>query len=114
VRDLVSDSGWRQAPRLRDLTEITFGASVFQIDGTVVPVADVNLGAGETVFFEHHVMLWKDENVFMSVMTAPGGMKRLVGDLPFVLSVAFPGMPRVNWWSCPSTRASSSTSARTP
>ena len=88
MRDLVSDSGWRQAPRLRDLTEITFGASVFQIDGTVVPVADVNLGAGETVFFEHHVMLWKDENVFMSVMTAPGGMKRLVGDLPFVLSVA--------------------------
>ena len=88
LRDLVTDSGWRQAPRLRDLTEITFGSSVFQIDGTVVPVADVNLGAGETVFFEHHVMLWKDENVAMSVMTAPGGMKRLVGNLPFVLSVA--------------------------
>jgi len=88
VRDLVTDSGWRQAPRLRDLTEINFGASVYQVDGTVVPVADVNLGAGESVFFEHHVMLWKDENVAMSVMTAPGGMKRLVGDLPFVLSVA--------------------------
>jgi hypothetical protein len=47
-------------------------------------------------------MLWKDENVSMSVMTAPGGMKRLLGDLPFVLSVArgtgagviFPGCPR--------------------
>jgi uncharacterized protein (AIM24 family) len=84
----VTDSGWRQAPRLRDLTEVAFGASVFQIDGTVVPVADVNLGAGESVFFEHHVMLWKDETVYMSVMTAPGGAKRLLGSLPFVLSVA--------------------------
>ena len=88
VRDTVTDSGWRQAPRLRDLTEVTFGSSVLQIDGTVVPVADVNLGEGDSVFFEHHVMLWKDEHVFMSVMAAPGGMKRLLGDLPFVLSVA--------------------------
>jgi uncharacterized protein (AIM24 family) len=88
VRNLVTDSGWRQAPRIRDLTEISMGDSVFQIDGTVVPVADVNLAAGDTVFFEHHVMLWKDENVAMSVMTAPGGMKRLLGTLPFVLSVA--------------------------
>ena len=88
VRDTVTDSGWREAPRLRDLTELAFGASVFQIDGTVVPVADVNLGSGESVFFEHHVMLWKEESVFMSVMTAPGGAKRLLGTLPFVLSVA--------------------------
>ena len=29
-RDAVSDAGWRQAPRLRDLTEINFGGSVFQ------------------------------------------------------------------------------------
>ena len=88
MRDAVTDSGWRQAPRLRDLTEVTFGGSVFQIDGTVVPVADVNLGAGESVFFEHHVMLWKDEAVAMSVMSSPGGAKRLLADLPFVLSVA--------------------------
>jgi uncharacterized protein (AIM24 family) len=67
---------------------VVFGNSVFQIDGTVVPVADVNLAAGESVFFEHHVMLWKDETVYMSVMTAPGGAKRLLGTLPFVLSVA--------------------------
>ena len=88
MRDVVTDSGWREAPRLRDLTEVTFGATVFQVDGTVVPVADVNLGAGESVFFEHHVMLWKDEQVAMSVMSSPGGAKRLLANLPFVLSVA--------------------------
>lgn len=88
LRDVVSDSGWRQAPRLRDLTEVAFGNSAFQVDGSVVPVADVLLGAGDSVFFEHHVMLWKDETVPMSVMTAPGGMKRLLGTMPFVLSIA--------------------------
>lgn len=88
VRDVVTDSGWREAPRLRDLTEVRWGSSVVQLDGTVVPVADVDLGSGDSVFFEHHVMLWKDERVRMSVMTAPGGLKRLLGNLPFVLSVA--------------------------
>ena len=33
-------------------------------------------------------MFWKDATVPMSVMSTPGGAKRLLGDLPFVLSVA--------------------------
>jgi uncharacterized protein (AIM24 family) len=88
TRDTVTDSGWRSAPRLRDLTSFSIGGTTIQIDGTVVPVADLNLGAGESVYFEHHAMLWKDEETSMSVMDAPGGMKRMLGTLPFVLSVA--------------------------
>jgi uncharacterized protein (AIM24 family) len=88
VRDAVSDSGWRQAPRLKDATRIPFGASTVEIDGRVVPVLEVSLDPRDTVFFEHHVMLWKHDSVPMSVMTAPGGARRLLGDLPFVLSVA--------------------------
>ena len=75
---MVTDAGWRQAPQIRDLTEIRFWSSVAQVDGTVVPVVDVELGAGDGVFFEHHVMLWKDENVAMSVMDTPGGAKRIL------------------------------------
>jgi len=88
ARNTVSDSGWRAAPQIRDLTEIRFSESVCQIDGVVVPVAEFNMGGADTVFFEHHVMLWKDETVGMSVMSAPGGAKRLLANLPFVLSVA--------------------------
>ena len=88
ARDKVSDSGWRQAPRLRDLTELGFGASSIQVDLGVVPVAEISLDPSDTVFFEHHVMLWKDAGVPMSVMSTPGGARRLLGDLPFVLSVA--------------------------
>jgi uncharacterized protein (AIM24 family) len=88
VRDLVTDSGWRQAPKLRALTEIQVGGSKCQIDGTVVPVADVDLAPGDWVYFEHHVMLWKEDRVAMAVMDTPGGMKRIFAGLPFVLSVA--------------------------
>jgi uncharacterized protein (AIM24 family) len=84
----VSDAGWRQAPRLRDLTQIHFGSSTIQVDGDMVPVAELALDAADSVFFEHHAMLWKDETVPMSVMDTPGGAKRLLGDMPFVLSVA--------------------------
>ena len=87
-RDRVSDAGWRQAPRLRDLTQIHFGSSTVQVDGDMVPVAELALDAADSVFFEHHAMLWKDETVPMSVMDTPGGAKRLLGDMPFVLSVA--------------------------
>ena len=88
VRDMVSDSGWRQAPRLRDLTELHWSASSCQLDTGVVPVAEINLAPQDSVFFEHHVLLWKDEMVPMAVMSTPGGAKRLLSGLPFVLSVA--------------------------
>ncbi len=89
TRDRVTDSGWREAPRLRDLTEIGFGnGSTIQLDTGVVPVAELALAEGDNVYFEHHVMLWKDDRVPMTVMTSPGGARRLLGDMPFVLSVA--------------------------
>jgi uncharacterized protein (AIM24 family) len=88
VRQAVSDSGWREAPRLRDATQIHFGSSTIEVDGRVVPVAELRLDPVDSVFFEHHVMFWKDDSVPMSVMNTPGGARRLLGDLPFVLSVA--------------------------
>jgi len=88
VRDAVTDSGWREAPRLRDLTQFHWSASGCQLDAGVVPVAEVTLAGEDTVFFEHHAMLWKDETVPMSVLSTPGGARRLVSGMPFVLSVA--------------------------
>ncbi|MCW2523386.1 MAG: hypothetical protein JWO63_1721, partial [Frankiales bacterium] len=89
TRDRVSDSGWREAPRLRDLTEVGFGAgSTIQLDTGVIPVAELNLAEGDSVYFEHHAMLWKDDRLPMTVMSTPGGARRLLGDMPFVLSVA--------------------------
>ncbi len=88
VHDVVTDSGWRQAPRLRDLTEFHWASSTCQLDAGVVPVVEITLNPADSVFFEHHTMLWKDETVPVAVMNTPGGAKRLLSGMPFVLSVA--------------------------
>ena len=82
---LVTDSGWREAPRLRDMSEFHFGNSTCQVEGEIVPVAELNLGAGDSVYFEHHVLLWKDENVPVSAMNTAS---RSFGGMPFVVTVA--------------------------
>jgi uncharacterized protein (AIM24 family) len=88
VKNVVSDSGWREAPRLRDMSEVKFGNSTCQMEGEIVPVAEISLAGGDSIFFEHHVMLWKDENVRMDVMPLTGGIKRALAGMPFIISVA--------------------------
>ena len=88
IRNLVSESGWREAPRLRDMTEIRFNSSTCQVEGEIVPVAEINLDPGDSVFFEHHVMLWKDASVPLSIMSLAGGMKRVLAGMPFIISIA--------------------------
>jgi uncharacterized protein (AIM24 family) len=88
IRNVVSESGWREAPRIRDMTEIQFSASSCQVEGEIVPAAEINLGPGDSIFFEHHVMLWKEERVAMSTMQLAGGFKRAFAGMPFIISVA--------------------------
>jgi uncharacterized protein (AIM24 family) len=88
VRDKVSDSGWREAPRLRDMTEFRFSASTCQVEGELVPVAEIALSPQDGVYFEHHVLLWKDESVPLSSMPMAGGMKRTLGGMPHIVTVA--------------------------
>jgi uncharacterized protein (AIM24 family) len=84
----VTDAGWTDAPHLRDLTKFSFSNSTCQVDGEIVPVAEVGLAEGDAVFFEHHVVLWKEPSLAISVMDVGGGMQRMVGGMPRVLIVA--------------------------
>ena len=88
IRNLVSESGWREAPRIRDMTEIHFSSSTCQVEGEIVPAAEINLGPGDSIFFEHHVMLWKEPHVPLTLMSLAGGMKRAFAGMPFLISVA--------------------------
>ena len=51
IKNLVSESGWREAPRIKDMTEIHFGQSTCQVEGEIVPVAEINLGPQRLGFF---------------------------------------------------------------
>lgn len=87
-KNLVTDSGWTEAPRLRDMTEFHFSNSTCQIEGEIVPVAEMALAPGDSVFFEHHTMLWKEAQVGMSALNTGGGVKRMLGGMPHIVSVA--------------------------
>ena len=87
-RNKVSDSGWREAPRLRDMTEFRFSGSTCQVEGELVPVAEINLHPQDALYFEHHVLLWKDETVPLSSMNTGGGLKRSIGGMPHIVTVA--------------------------
>jgi uncharacterized protein (AIM24 family) len=76
------------------MSEMKFGSSTCQVEGEIVPVAEITLGGGDSIFFEHHVLLWKDETVRMDVMPLTGGIKRALAGMPFVISTAS-GMGRV-------------------
>ena len=88
IRNLVSDSGWREAPRIKDMTEIHFGQSACQVEGEIVPVAEITLAQGDAVFFEHHVLLWKDDALPVTVMPLQGGVKRAFAGMPFIVTLA--------------------------
>ncbi len=88
AHNLVMDSGWREAPRLRDMTQIGFGNSTCQVEGEIVPVAEMSLAQGDGVFFEHHAMLWKDPTVPVSAISTGGGMSRMLGGMPYLVTTA--------------------------
>ena len=92
----VSPSGWAQLPGRKDMAKLQFGNSFCQIEGTYVPVADMKLAPEDSVYFTHHVLLWKDPQVNITTMSMRGGWKRLFAGLPLIMTQAQgPGPHRV-------------------
>jgi len=85
---LTAPSGWTQLPGRKDMAKLQIGNSSCQIEGLYVPVADVNLAAGDSVYFTHHVLLWKESQVNIGAMSMRGGWKRMFAGLPLVMTQA--------------------------
>jgi uncharacterized protein (AIM24 family) len=85
---VTTDSGWNELPPIRDMAKIQFGQSFCQIEGKYVPVADFKLAVGNGIYFTHHILLWKDEQVQISAMPMAGGWKRMFAGMPLVMTQA--------------------------
>lgn len=85
---LVTRSGWAQLPGRKDMAKIQFGSSSCQIEGIYVPVADMKLSPQDSVYFTHHVLLWKDPQVNVTTMSLKGGWKRLFAGMPLIMTQA--------------------------
>jgi uncharacterized protein (AIM24 family) len=88
LRPRPSTSGWTELPAIRDLTRLRIGQSTCQIEGVLVPVADFNLAAGDSMIFAHHTLLWKDSAVEIRRQGISGAVGRLLGGMPMFVTTA--------------------------
>jgi uncharacterized protein (AIM24 family) len=65
----------------------TFGGVTYHIEGELVPVLHIEL-SHVGVYFEHHILLWKDPAVAIELRPLKGAFKRMLAGLPFMLTSA--------------------------
>lgn len=64
------------------------GDLVVRVEGELVPVVDVELGVRTTVYFEHHILLWKQPQVRLGFMNLQNAGKRFFAGLQIFISTA--------------------------
>jgi uncharacterized protein (AIM24 family) len=73
-------------------TSTSFGSIKASTSGELVPVVEVNLAQSDSIFFEHHIFLWKDPSVTITAKVMKGMGKRILAGLPvFVTEAHGPG-----------------------
>ncbi len=70
----------REPIQLDDLT--------IKIEGELVPAVDVELGVRQSIYFEHHILLWKAPNVTLGFMGIQNAAKRFFAGLQIFISTA--------------------------
>ena len=65
----------------------TFGGVTYHIEGELVPALQVEM-SHTGVYFEHHVLLWKDPAVQVGIRAMKGAFKRMLAGMPFLLTGA--------------------------
>jgi uncharacterized protein (AIM24 family) len=88
----TTSGGWTELPPIADMARIQVGHSQVEVSGRNAPIADWSLGAGEGVYFPHHVLVWKEPSVELSPMPLKRAWARHRAGLPLVmLSAKGPG-----------------------
>jgi uncharacterized protein (AIM24 family) len=74
-------------PRLRPAVTTTedFAGLRYRIEGPLVPVLAVELG-DQPIYFEHHVLLWKDPSVEVIIKPLKGAFKRMIAGMPVFMT----------------------------
>ena len=65
----------------------TFAGVTYHIEGELVPALHIELIA-TGVYFEHHILLWKDPAVQVALRPMKGAFKRVLAGMPFMLTGA--------------------------
>ncbi len=67
------------------LRDENFGGVTYHIEGELVPVLQIELGSS-SVYFEHHVLLWKDPAVSITIKALKGAFNRVLSGMPVFMT----------------------------
>ena len=67
---------------------IQVGDVSIEVEGGLVPIANVHLGGVYSIYFEHHILLWKQQSVSIGVRGRQGMARRFFAGMPIFLSEA--------------------------
>src|SRR2546423_14039491 len=73
----------RQLPTI--VRNESYGGVTIHIEGELVPVLHLELGS-VPVYFEHHILLWKDPQVNVAVKSIAGAFKRILAGMPIFMT----------------------------
>src|SRR5271154_1987387 len=59
----------------------TFAGVTYHLDGELVPALTVELTSAQTVYFEHHILLWKHPSVTIGIKPMKGAFKRMMAGM---------------------------------
>jgi uncharacterized protein (AIM24 family) len=66
----------------------TFADITYHLDGELVPVLTVEITPDQPVYFEHHIMLWKNPSVSIGLKAMKGAFKRMMAGLQIFVTEA--------------------------
>ncbi len=64
----------------------TVAGLTYHIQGELVPVLMVELSQQSSIYFEHHVLLWKDPRLLIKIRAVAGATKRMLAGLPIFIT----------------------------
>jgi uncharacterized protein (AIM24 family) len=77
-------------PVLRPTTaqDETFAGVTYHLDGELVPALTIEIAPSHSVYFEHHIMLWKTPTVQVGIRPMKGALKRMMAGMQVFVTEA--------------------------
>jgi YD repeat-containing protein len=66
----------------------TFAGLTYHLDGELVPALTVEITPAHSVYFEHHIMLWKNTSVEIAIRPMKGALKRIMAGMQVFVTEA--------------------------
>ena len=66
----------------------TFAGVTYHLDGELVPALTIEINPSHSVYFEHHIMLWKTPTVQIGIRPMKGALKRVMAGMQVFVTEA--------------------------